>query len=188
MTSLFMGQLLNNPVPAEEKDVRNTATPVNDDKPAAMQQDMPVQSEFESDHDPTLGIGPRQLASKWTEGEHIDNSYALPVVAEVTESTRIINSQVSTSGTAAAREASGQVHKSLSYAVGIEPVGDLQENHRFGEMYFARNQRPIQEGSGNYMSLPPGFDQASILQAGDAGKVNAREATVGSIYAQFLNG
>ena len=188
MTSLFMGQLMDNPVPAEEKDVRNTATPVNDEKPAAMQSDMPQQSEFESDHDPKLGLGPRQLASKWTQGEPIDNSIALPRVDEFTESTRIINAQVSSSGTAANREAQGQVHRSLSYAVGIEPVGDLQENHKFGEMYFARNQRPIQEGSGNYMSLPPGFDQASILQAADAGKTTAREATVGSIYAQFLNG
>lgn len=187
MTSLFMGQLVNNPVPASEKDVRNTATPVNDEKPAAVAPDMPEQGEFQSDPDASLGIGPRQLASAWHEGQPIDNTVALQRIPQFTVATEVINSQVSSSGTAASREASGQVHRSLSYAVGIEPVGDLQPNHSFGEMYFVRNERDIQEGMGNYMSAPPG-DLGSTLQASATGKVASREATEASIYDLFLRG
>jgi hypothetical protein len=184
MTSLFMGQLLADPVPADERNIRNTATPVDNEKPAAEATSMPDPQEFDSDKDQQVGFGPRQLASDWHEGEPVDISQSIPVMAEVTESTRIINSQVSSSGTAAQREASGRVHRSLSYAVGIEPVGDLQENHRYGETYFARNPRDIQTGMGSYMTTPPSIDQ----NAAATGKVVSRDATAASIYDLFLQG
>jgi len=186
MTSLFMGQLLANPVPASEKDVRNTATPVNDDKPAAVQDSMPDPNEFVNDPDPTLGLGPRNLASAWHQGQPVDNSFAMPVVALMTDSTAIVNGQVSTAGTAAQRETQGKVHTSLSYAVGIEPVGDLAtDNAKFGETYFKRNERDIQTGMGPYMQSPPG-----TLRPSDAatGKGVSRDATTASIYDLFLRG
>jgi hypothetical protein len=188
MTSLFMGVLTNNPVPVDEADVRNTATPVNNEKPAAVNEDMPMQGEFTNDPDPKLGLGPRQLASAWTQGQPVDTGARMDPVAQTTISSQLIDQQVSTSGFAASREAAGQAHTSLSYAVGIEPVGDLQENHKFGETYFMRHPRDIQDGMGAFMQAPPGMDTAAILQDASTGKVVSRDATTASIYDLFLGG
>lgn len=185
MTSLFMGALLTNPVPADEKDVRNTATPVNNIKPAAEQDSMPDPQEFVNDPDPSLGLGPRQLGSEWIQGVPVDHTFRKGSVAGVTTSTAMINGQVSTSGTAAARESVGKVHTTLSYAVGIEPVGDLaSDNAKFGETYFKRNDRDIQAGMGNYVKQPAGLDG----QAATTGKVVSRQATGASVYDLFLKG
>ena len=188
MTSLFMGQLLNNPVPADEVDVRNQATPVSQDKPAAMAETPPEQGLVRTDSDPKLGMSMRQLASEWIQGQPVDTSARIAPVAQVTESTEIINEQVSTSGYSASQEAAGVGHKSLSYAIGIEPVGDLRENGKFGETYFKRNDREIQETAGNYMSTPTNWNANATLQAAATGKVAAREATAGSAYQMWLDG
>lgn len=186
MTSLLFGQVFSgDPVPADEKNVRNTATPVNINKPAAEQEGMPEQGEVETDHDPTLGLGPRQLASEWHEGSPVDTSVRLPAVAGVTASTAMVNGQVSTSGFAAGREAAGQAHRDLSYAIGIEPVSDLKENGAFGEKYFRRNERDIQAGMGMYMTTPPVVSSQTVAASG---KIVGREATEASIYDLFLNG
>jgi hypothetical protein len=188
MPSLFMGFVNWGGVPNDEKAVRNTATPYAMDKPAAMMDDMPTMQEFESDPDPSLGLAPRQLASKWHEGERGIPSW-MPRVAAVTESTRMINSQVSTSGTAAQREAAGETNKNLSYAVGIEPVGDLREGGKMGNDYFVRNQRVVQDGSDNtMMSTPPGFDQSTKGLVAARGKQAARDAAMADMYNAFWNG
>jgi hypothetical protein len=186
MTSLLMGTMFNNPVPADEKAIRNTATPYDREKPAAMQTDMPRQSEMEVDPDQSVGFGPHNLASTWHQGQPVDSGAWVMPVAQVTESTRIINEQVSTSGTAAKREQAGQVHRDLSYAVGIEPVQGLTENGAFGESYFKTHPRDIQAGSGQYMSLPAGYDQAEMLQATATGKVTSRKAANAAMYDQYL--
>src|SRR3954465_8893937 len=103
MASLFLGFVNYGGVPADEKTVRNTATPVDMNKPAAMMEDQPTMSEVETDSDPNLGMDPRQLASKWNEGKAGSPAW-IPTTAEQNESNQIINRQVATSGTAAARE------------------------------------------------------------------------------------
>jgi hypothetical protein len=188
MPSLFMGFVNWGGVPSDEKDVRNTATPYAMDKPAAMMDDQPVMQEFESDPDPTLGLSPRQLASKWTEGVRGTPSW-IPRVAAVTESTAMINGQVSTSGTAAQREEAGQTRKNLSYAIGIEPVRDLTEGGKLGNDYFVRNEREIQPTSDNsMMSVPPGFDYSAAGVAAARGKQAARDSAMANMYTQFWNG
>jgi hypothetical protein len=186
VTSLFMGFISNAGVPADEKVVRNTATPVYMDKPAAMQEDMPQQGEIETDSDPNLGMDPRQLASKWNEGR-VGSPAWIPTEAEQNESNQIINRQVSTSGTAAAREVAGIVNPNLSYAIGIEPVGDLTEGGQFSEVYFKTHDKQIQSTSGNEMSVPPGYDQSTTAQVAANGKNAARTAS-GALYAQYWNG
>jgi len=187
MTSLFMGSLVTTGVPADETVIRNTATPVHMDAPAAEQESMPDTNEYHTDPNPDLGMVNRQLASHWVQG-----SAATPpddVVAAQNASNQMIAEQVSTSGTAAAREAAGQTHKNLSYAVGIEPQFDLADpNHKMGNTYFVRTSRDIQEPSGNYMSTPPGMDHAMQSNISQFGKDNARQAAESGMYNSWWNG
>jgi hypothetical protein len=188
MTSLMFGTLNTIGVPADEEVVRSTATPVEMDAPAAMQEDMPVQSEVETDHNPHLGMVNRQLASKWTEGQQSVPS-EIPTYTEENASNQIINAQVATSGTAAAREAAGiRGHGTLSYAVGIEPVGDLQDGHHMGNDYFTTNKRVIQDGMRKDMTVPPGTDQSTKGAVAALGKENARKAATMAAYNAFWNG
>jgi len=188
MTSLFLGQLTSTGVPADETVVRSTATPYEHDAPAAMQDDMPEPNEVETDTDPNLGMVNRQLASTWTEGQRILPSWDWEV-AGTTESTTLINQQVSTSGTAAAREEAGQTHKNLSYAIGIEPVGDLVDGHKMTNNYFTRNPRNVQSTQVPSMTVPPGMGDPGLLENVSAGgKYNARVAGEASIYNSWWRG
>lgn len=187
MTSLFMGQLTYAGVPANEEVVRSTATPVEHDAPAAMQEDMPMPQEVETDSNPDLGMVNRQLASKWTEGQRATPAW-IPKVDSTADSFGIIDRQVGTSGTAAAREQAGLTSKNLSYAVGIEPVGDLVDGHKMGNQYFERNERGIQATMGNEMSVANGLDRKTTGQVAQAGKTNARIAAEAAAYTAYWNG
>ncbi len=189
MTSIMFGQMQTElGVPAEEAVVRNTATPVEVDAPPAMQDDMPEQQELETDPNPNLGMNPRQLASHWHEGQTVTPQFDTATLqGEVNQN---VNRRIAGAGTAASREQSGEVHKTLSYAVGIEPVSDLaDDNHKFGNTYFVREDRDVQAGSGDYMTVPPGMGnpgtQENVMAAG---KVASREAAQSSIYNAFWNG
>jgi hypothetical protein len=186
MTTLFLGSINGNGVPADEVVVRSTATPYEQDAPAAMQEDMPVQQELETDGNPDLGMVNRSLASKWVEGSHATPSDGL--LAEQNSSNQIIAAQVSTSGTAAGRELAGQTHKNASYAIGIEPVSDLTEGHKMGNTYFLRNARNVQEGAGSYMQPPPGQDHAIEGDISAYGKTAARDAAASAQYNAWWNG
>ena len=183
MVSLFLGSVNWSGVPADEKVVRSTTQPVYLDKPAAMADDMPVQQEYDSDSDPALGMNTRQLASHWVEGEagtppYIHNE-------DLTASQASINRQVASSGTAASREEAGKVRPPLSYAVGIEPVSDLN-GAKFGNEYFVREPRDIQETMDAQMTIPP--DHQNNAQLSQQGKDNARDAATAGLYRAFWNG
>lgn len=188
MTSLFMGSLVTTGVPADEKTVRSTTGVVDMDTPAAVQDDMPDPQEVETDSNPQLaGLTSRQLASKWVEGSHA--TAPDDVVAVQNRSNQMIAQQVSTSGTAASREAAGETHKNASYAIGIEPVFDLGDpNHKMGNTYFVRNSRNVQEGMTDYMSVPPGQDHAIQGNIAAGGKANARAAAEAGMYDSWWNG
>lgn len=188
MTSLLMSTMFGNSIPADEKTIRNQATPVDVEKPAAMLDHMPQQDEMATDPDQQIGFAPHQLGSFWHEGQPVDTAARVMPTAQVTESTRIINEQVSTSGTAAQRELQGRAHRDLSYAVGIEPVQGLTENGQFGETYFKTHPRDIQDGAGKFMTAAPGYDLGQVNQDIATGKVTSRQATLASMYDMYLNG
>lgn len=191
MTSLFMGQLFSGGVPASEEAVRATTIPVNNEKPPAEQQAAPEQGELKTDSDPDLGMHLRNLASDWHEGQPVNTSMRLDNVAQMTASTAMVNGQVSTSGFSAGREAAGQAHRSLSYAVGIEPVQDLRSNGAFGNTYFKRNDRPIQDTMTAQMTVPPGYDIAESSQAATLSRARERSTSAvagDSLYDKFWNG
>jgi hypothetical protein len=187
MTNLYFGTLREG-VPADEKVVRQTATPYDRDAPAAMQDSMPDRGEVETDPNPTLGMVNRQKSSLWVQGKKffpwwkgsVDESY---------EHNAIIDRQVSTSGTAAAREAAGEWgHGTASFAVGIEPVGDLTDGGAFSNEYFKRNDRDIQETADpTMMSVPPGYDQSVNGRVSAEGKVASRAAAMAGMYNTFWN-
>jgi hypothetical protein len=188
MTSLLFGTMGNHGIPADEKVVRSTALPVEKDAPAAMESDTPQWNEpVETDPNPNLGMNPRTLASHWVEGEQSAPFWQGSVDQSI-QHNALVDSRISSSGTAAAREAAGQFgHGTASYAIGIEPVGDLRDGGKMGNEYFAAGKPDIQDTAGDYMSVPPGYDQSTSGQAAAAGKTAAREA-VQSAYDVYWNG
>lgn len=175
--NLLFGVMGNNGVPADEKVVRATATPVDSGAPAAVESDVPQWGEkMETDGNQNLGIVNRTKASHWVEGEQSAPFWQAEVDAQ-TQHNYLIDRQISSSGTAASREASGQFgHGTLSYAVGIEPVSDLREGGKMGNDYLAVGKPDIQSTMNNEMSVPPGYDHQSVGMAAATGKTAAREA------------
>jgi hypothetical protein len=190
MPNLMFGMMGNTGVPADEKVVRSTATPVQEDAPAAVESDSPQWNEEpETDNNPNLGIVNRTKASHWVQGEKYPPFWQAEVDNQA-QHNLIIDQQVSTSGTAAAREAAGQFgHGSASYAVGIEPVGDLREGGKMGNDYFSAGKPDIQSTAGSYMSVPPGYDQITTSFVNATGKEESRKAGANrSPYDDWWNG
>jgi hypothetical protein len=188
MTNILFGTISEAGVPADEVVVRSTAEPVIMDKPAAMMDDMPEQGEIETDSDPNLGLASRQMASKWVEGEQSVPAWK-GEVDDQAQHNYIVDRQVSSSGTAAAREAAGMWgHGTASYAVGIEPVSDLVDGHKMGNEYFVREPRPVQATMDDSMSNGIGPDRNTVGAVMATGKDNAREAAVANMYNVFWNG
>lgn len=185
MSVMWFGDL--DGVPLDEAKVRATTAPVIVDAPPAEAVDAPEFNEFESDQNPNLGgLSFRNLASDWHESEQ----YA-PFWAD--NATRqhdiIINEQVAKSGTAAAREMSGQFgHGTMAYAVGIEPT--IRSGGAFGNDYFAANKADINELSAETagrrgVTPTPGRDREQIAGAAAYGGQAARKAS-NSAYGAFL--
>lgn len=186
MTSLYFG-ILGGGVPADEKVVRNTAVPYDRDAPAAMMDDQPQQQEVDTDPNPMLGMVNRQKASKWFPSIKVPPFWKASVDDQA-QHNLIVDRQVSSSGTAAAREAAGEFgHGTAAYAVGIEPVGDLQDGHRMGNEYFKANEVGIQSTMGDMMTTPPGTDQSTKGAVAGMGKIYARQAATAGLYNAWWN-
>ncbi len=188
MTSLYFG-LLRDGVPADEKVVRTTAEPYEHDAPAAVQDSMPDQQEVTTDTNPDLGMVGRQLASHWVPTEKSTPAW-IPESDAQYQHNAIVDRQVASSGTAAARESRGEWgHGTMAYAVGIAPVGDLTDGGKMGNEYFVRTSRDIQETSDDtMMTVPPGYDQSTKGRVSALGKTDARVAAVSGMYDAFWNG
>ena len=187
MPSLILGQLVTTGIPADEEVVRSTATPYEQDAPAAMAEDMPVMEEYDPDPNPHLGMVNRTKASMWVEGQPFTPPWLDEVNANA-DHNDIINRRQSQVGTAAQREAAGQFgHGPLSYAVGIEPVGDKGPAGGLGNDYFVRNERDIQEGTRADVVPPPNYDRDNLGSVMQHGRVNARNAATAGLYNAFWN-
>jgi hypothetical protein len=188
MTSLYFG-MLRSGVPADEKVVRTTAEPYEADAPPAVMDSTPEAQEVFTDKNPDLGMTSRQVASYFIPGqkgvpEWLSNADA------GTEHNAIVDRQVATSGTAAARESRGEWgHGTMPVSIGIEPVSDLREGGKMGNEYFVRTPRDIQETADDtMMSIPPGYDQGIKGSVTADGKQASRESAMASAYNMFWNG
>jgi hypothetical protein len=181
MSTLLYAQM-RHPIPADENTVRSTTAPVEPDAPPAEAKGAPEWNEVETDPNPHLGMATRQVASDWHQPEKYAPGWA--AYANPTDSATIINQQVDSSGTAAARELAGQQgHGTYAYAVGIEPV--VRDGASFGADYFEAAQRGAQEDIPDQMSRPFGVDRDDVSAVAYAAKVNARDATAASVYAAW---
>ena len=173
MSVLWFGDL--DGVPLDEAKVRATTAPVEQDAPAAEQDHSPEFNEVTTDPNPNLGgLSSRQLASDWHESKQ--DAPIMPELATADHNV-IVNRQVATSGTAAAREMSGQNQRgTVPYAIGIEPV--IRDGSVFGADYFAvekrgANEDPEQQTRG---VQPTGLDRDVIAGAMAYGNQEMREA------------
>lgn len=175
MPSMLWGEMRGD-VPGDENVVRRGTFKVSQDTPAAEAVGAPDRNEVETDSNPELGMVNRQVAGDYHESEQYSPFWSGQVDVQ-DDHNAIVDRQVSTSGTAAAREQAGQFgHGTMPYSVAIEPVADLSEGGKLGNDYFVVNDRDIQDGAGNYMSIPPGADQDVTGKVSAQGKDAAREA------------
>lgn len=188
MPSLYYGLVQSGSVPADENAVRRNTAPVIEDAPPAEQEAAPDFNEVTTDGNPNLGLEPRNLASHVVPSEKYRPFWIEDVDGSDAHNSAI-DRQVSSSGTAAAREAAGIFgHGTLMVTEGIEPVQDLREGGKFGNEYFTRHDRAIQEGAGQYMSVPPGMEQNTMATVAATGKTAAQKARENAMYAAYLNG
>lgn len=188
MTSLLYGAVSDRVVPVDENIVRMTTSPVTPDAPAAMADTAPDHNEVETDPNPLLGMATRQLASTWHEPQKYAPAWA-GSVDSADEHNAIVDRRISSSGTAAAREAAGEFgHGTLAYAEGIESVGDLVDGGKMGNEYFTTVAKPVQSNTGDYMTTPPGTDQDVSSRVSAVGKSDARDARTAAAYRNFYEG
>lgn len=164
-------------VPADEKEVRSTVTAVDNNAPSAVSEHRPDYNEVVTDPDTEGGITPHQV------GSYVNPSEQYSPTPRTGADDEIVNRQISTSGTAAAREAAGEWgHGTLMVTEGIEPV--IRDGGEFTELYFKADERSPQQGMGNYMT-PASTADSGVMEAAQAtGNDNARQAA--SPYAAYL--
>ena len=169
-------------VPQNEDEVRNTTEPLRADAPAE-DRTAPVWNEFRSD-DTGQVTGPtaaRVLASDTTDSQQYS-----PWWADLAQANHnaIVDNQVSSSGSAAARESAGmQGHGTAQYAIGIEPV--IREGAAFGGDYFTAYETGANPLAGAYMQ-PIDINTAGRASVVANAKQNSRDAYAG-LYDAFLN-
>lgn len=170
-------------VPQDEDAVRDTRDPIRSDGGDSAEMDAPPDwNEFESDDSAQLtGLSNRNVA-----GHTQDPVKSAPwwAALSIFNHNRIIDDQVASSGTAAAREMAGQSgHGTMLIEQSIEP--QIREGTRFGQEHFLSNEAVIQDGAGAYMT-PVDTDAWNSAVAQRAATDNARKATQSSLYAAFL--
>lgn len=185
MSTLFYG-VMRDGVPGDSNVVRMTTAPYNIDAPPAEQQNPPEQGEVETDSNPDLGLVNRQLASDWHPAAYPARPDWLDRASDQSH-IEIINDQVASSGTAAARESAGTFgHGTIPYANGIEPQHDLTDGGKLGNDYFVRNERMPMEGM-DYDVQPTIVDNDTRSAVMADGKNATRDASIASLYQAFYS-
>lgn len=172
-------------VPADEAVVRSTTAIVDDDAPAAEYDSAPDFNEIETDRNPYLGLTSRQVAS-----HVIPSEQYVPATIGATDSYEAgierINRQVSSSGTAAAREATGEWgHGTFKAVEGIEP--SIVDGQQFGDTFAKMDPVQSQQGVSDYMTPSDRSDRETVAADAATGAARSREAVNASQYAAFYD-
>lgn len=179
MTLLYLER---NDVPMDEGDVRSTTNVVSPDGSEAVATRSPEYNSMERDPDTEGGLTTRGVADKVNASER----YPRAVGNANTDFASRINDQVSTSGTAAAREEAGQWgHGTTQWTEAIEPT--VRPGTEFDRTYFRATRPPIQDGALDYMvpARRPDTEQAGSDLAASR---NAARAATANLYQSFLEG
>lgn len=169
--------------PSTHDEVRRNTQPVQADAPPAELDHAPDFNEVNTDSNPEVGMGGRQLASDWHEPEATPPFWAGEASAP---HNAIVNDKIASSGTAAAREASGQFgHGTAAYALGIEPT--IRDGMTFGQDYFTANERDgFNPNSSRVDGVQPSTANSDDTMAVAAyGKDAARDAGAAASYTAF---
>lgn len=169
-------------VPQDESKVRSTVDTIRDDPEMAEAVGPPDFDEFESDESNELsGLAKREVAGDVTPSEQ----YAPLNEGLITQNhNAVIDNQVASSGTAAARESAGQQgHGTMEYTESLAP--EIRDGAAFGNDYFEFDNGPIQEGAGEYMNAATNDNWAQ--QVAQAYAVQGqKDAYTSSMYNGFL--
>ena len=167
-------------VPSDDAAVRSTVTVVTPEEAPAVQEHSPDYNETFTDPDTGGGLTSRQVAS------HVVPSVQyVPLTGDANDDhNAIVNRQVSTSGTAAAKELTGRWgHGTLMSVQGIEPA--IVDGQQFTEDYFKAPERTTQEDVRNMMTPAANSEPDTMAAAQTLGEANARAAVNASQYAAF---
>jgi hypothetical protein len=167
-------------VDRENATVRTTVNPIRDSEVAT------VDTEYNAavtDVSPDVtGLAQAQAAA--------DNTKTVRATPApyITDYTSIIDNQVATSGTAAAREDAGiKGHGSMQYDASVEPV--IRDGAVLGGTYFVRDAHPVQEGARDYLSDRSGVvDNQWSATAQAEGTAAARRANRATLYSALIGG
>ena len=177
MTLLYLER---NGAPMDEGDVRSTTNVVSPDGSEAVADRSPEFNTMERDPDTEGGLTTRSVADKVNASEQ----YAPLIGNANTDFAGPINDQVSTSGTAAAREAAGQWgHGTAQWSESIEPT--IRPGTEFDRTYFRASRPPIQDGALDYM-IPARRPDSAQAGSDIAAANNASRAAVAGLYQTFL--
>jgi hypothetical protein len=182
MSSIILHAVSQTTTDQTVKEAVTTVEPIRHDNTSAELQHAPEWNELDTDESGELvGLSPRVVGS-----DTIDTDKYAPWWADfATENhNEIIDNQVASSGTAAARELAGeQGHGTMQYAIGIEPV--IRPGAEFGNDYFLSNPSQIQEGAGLYMSPTWGDQWVSAVNQRNA-TLNSRQAYDDTMFAALI--
>lgn len=183
MTSLIMGSA-RAPVQRAEEDVRSTLDPVDAANAPAVSEDAPDYNELETYADNDDGVvRPHQVGGEYTASEQSPPFWG-SAVSESGYGVEAVNRQVSSSGTAAAREMAGQFgHGTMARTESIEP--QVREGAAFGADYFRSNVLGANPTGGDYMTPQVGDPDMNAVAAAFAG-ANARAASQSVVYGDWL--
>lgn len=168
-------------VPQDENEVRSTVEPVRTDPQNAENDSPPDWNEKESDESGQLvGLSPRVEGAYTVDSEQ----YVRPdLFLEGSPYNWDIDKQVSSSGTAAAREAAGEWgHGTLQYADSIDPLNPAQH---YGNERFLSQPLTANEGSGAYMT--PVIEDQWLQQVAQASAAQRSRAAYNStLYSNYF--
>lgn len=156
MTSLMMLPGMAEPTPQTINSVtQQVSAPQRDDGPAEMDR-QPDFNEPALDSSPELvGLHRTTVAGDTHDGSGAYTHYPSwwsPLVSDQNHNA-IVDDQVSSAGTAAAREEAGeQGHGPIIYTVSIDPI--IRDGNACGSDYFAANNLDANQGSRNEMGSP----------------------------------
>lgn len=184
MSTLLYQMGSSQPVLQEEDQARPGPEYVNHDAPPAEATGEPEWNTTEVDVSPEL----RGLTQRQVSGDVTDSQQFRPWWARFADEMHdvIVNRQVASSGTAAARESAGiQGHGTMEYTNSIAPV--IRPGISFGNDYFTALPKPVQEGMGEDM-LPVSNDSWMRAVAQSRGIEGQRRAERSTLYANFFRG
>lgn len=170
-----------------ENEAQSTVEPIRTDPSDAELASDPEWNAVESDDSGQLiGLSPRVVGSKTDMPE---KSVPVSLVLGTYDGPRygndVIDSQVASSGTAAAREAAGQRgHGTMQTEIGIEPLNPAQV---YGNDFFLRDSLSANEGAGLYMT-PPESDNWPQQVAQASAETASRRAYQSTQYSAFFGG